>query len=528
METTWSHGHYPNALYTYGFYREMAPNWLDFAALIKGHRPLRREGEPFRYLELGSGMGLHLCLLAAAYPEGTFVGVDFHADQIAHSRQLADQLGLTNITFVHGDLVALADGSAAGRPTLDRSATFHYVATHGLFSWVSHAVQEALLNLAADSLAIGGLFFCSYNTLPGWNTASIFQHLAEYERRRSDPLDPLTPYRRAGETLQALTDPSAELPTPLARAFPALEATVRETLVQDPHYLLHEYANTAWQPLYVDDVHPRMADRQLRFLGSATLPELFAQLLPPVIQQAALAGRPLGPDQLLLDIATNKRFRRDLFVHGYQPLNAADLAERMGAWQVVSTNLRPLGNARYPTSFGDIQPDPATLKAVMAPLTDGPASLGTIAASAGLDLFDAATLVALMLQGDQVGLQRTAVPIGPVAVQINHTLIDLITAGAPYGHLVAPMIGSAVATPLLEAVLLKTQGLGLDSNGQAQHLLATLDSLGQKLLPNTAQGHPVDSASPDPHSLAQAAVQSFVAEGIEKYRRRGSIPAQQV
>jgi hypothetical protein len=55
-EPSWSHGYFPNALYISGFYREMAPNWLDFAALVKGHRPTRREGQPFRYLELSSAL----------------------------------------------------------------------------------------------------------------------------------------------------------------------------------------------------------------------------------------------------------------------------------------------------------------------------------------------------------------------------------------------------------------------------------------------------------------------------------------
>ena len=56
---TWDHGYFSSTSYTAGFYRELAPAWLDFAALLKGHQPPRsHEGEPFTYLELGSGMGL--------------------------------------------------------------------------------------------------------------------------------------------------------------------------------------------------------------------------------------------------------------------------------------------------------------------------------------------------------------------------------------------------------------------------------------------------------------------------------------
>ena len=66
---SWDHGYFSSSSYTTGVYRELAPSWLDFAALLNGHQPQRaHEGEAFSYLELGSGMGLGLCLLASAYP----------------------------------------------------------------------------------------------------------------------------------------------------------------------------------------------------------------------------------------------------------------------------------------------------------------------------------------------------------------------------------------------------------------------------------------------------------------------------
>ncbi|MCP9820377.1 class I SAM-dependent methyltransferase [Synechococcus sp. Cruz-9H2] len=519
METTWSHGYYPNALYTCGFYREMAPNWLDFAALIKGHRPVRREGEPFRYLELGSGMGLHLCILAAAYPEGTFVGVDFHADQIAHSRQLAAQLALANITFVHGDLIALADGSASGEPPFDRHARFGYVVSHGVYSWVAPRVREALLTVAAGALAIGGLFYCSHNTLPGWYTASIFQHLAEHERRRSDPRDPLTAYRTTAKRLAELADPEAELLSPLARAYPGLAATVNETLHTDPHYLLHEYANAGWEPLYVDDVHPRMAAHQLRYIGSATLPEQFPNLLPPAIQKAAGVDLAHGPDELMIDIGTNKRFRRDLFVHGFQPLSNSDLSELLGATMVVSTTFQPLGSFRYTTSFGEIQPDANALDTVISTLAAGAASLGDLATTLGLNPYHTASLLALMIQADQVALQRPKA-VEAEAARFITAQLGLITAGAPYGFLVAPSVGSAVPTSPIEAALLQAHQLRLDASAWPNHLLSALERMGKALQPGTGDA---GSANVDKLALANAAVSHFETEGIKKFRVRGVV-----
>lgn len=131
--------------------------WQDFAALVKGHQPTRREGQAFRYLELVSEMGLHLCLLASAYPKGQFVGVDFHVDQIAHSLQLQQQLGLANVTFIHADFLTLSDPSnvvSVPNAEILVPRSFHYVACHGVFTWVQASVQAALPDLTSRCLAI--------------------------------------------------------------------------------------------------------------------------------------------------------------------------------------------------------------------------------------------------------------------------------------------------------------------------------------------------------------------------------------
>ncbi len=98
MSTSWQHGYYSDTSYTYGFYREFAPNWLDWVALLKGSEPPSTSG---RMLELGCGQGYGLSIMAAANPDMKFVGVDFNPEQIAHARSLVRRTGLTNIEFHH-------------------------------------------------------------------------------------------------------------------------------------------------------------------------------------------------------------------------------------------------------------------------------------------------------------------------------------------------------------------------------------------------------------------------------------------
>ena len=98
MTANWMSGYVSDVAYTLGFYRELAPAFLNFACLVNGVEgpPLDR---PLRYCELGCGRGYGTILLAAANPESEFVGIDFNPSHIAEARALATRAGLSNIAF---------------------------------------------------------------------------------------------------------------------------------------------------------------------------------------------------------------------------------------------------------------------------------------------------------------------------------------------------------------------------------------------------------------------------------------------
>jgi len=48
----WSHGYNVSTGYTYHFFREMAPAWMDFALRLAGYQP-NPPTKGRRYLELG-------------------------------------------------------------------------------------------------------------------------------------------------------------------------------------------------------------------------------------------------------------------------------------------------------------------------------------------------------------------------------------------------------------------------------------------------------------------------------------------
>ncbi len=60
-----------------------------------------------RILDIGSGVG-KFCLAAAHYkPNAIFTGIEQRAQLVAHAENAAQQLGLKNVCFLHGNFIKL-------------------------------------------------------------------------------------------------------------------------------------------------------------------------------------------------------------------------------------------------------------------------------------------------------------------------------------------------------------------------------------------------------------------------------------
>ena len=469
----WDHGYFSAASYTCGAYRELAPAWLDFAALLKGHQPPRgHEGEAFSYLELGSGMGFGLCLLAAAYPEAQFTGIDFQPDHIVHSRRLAQRLGLANISFQEADFLSLA---ASPGPL---AAAHHYVVAHGIATWISEPIQAALLQLASAALRPGGILYCSYNTFPGWLAATAYQHLAD-ELRRGGAHSGQT-LKGAAERLTGLLG-SNEAPSALAQAQPALRAKLAQIPNQNAAYVLQEYGNEGWQPLYVADLHRRCAAHKLRFHASATLPENFLDLLPANVRPAVLAETDPGLRQSLQDLAINQSFRRDLFLRGVASSTDSELRQRISGVMLRILEAPATESYGFTTSFGQVSGAAERYRQLEQGLAGGPRSFGQLLEDTGIALPELAKTVSLLLHAGRIGFDRCACADFNRARQVNDQLLELILEGRPYDHLLAPGSGGAVVFTLVEALILDGQRRHLGGQELEQHLQEGLAGLGRSL-----------------------------------------------
>jgi SAM-dependent methyltransferase len=288
---SWNHGYYSEFSYASSFYRELTPSWLDFASLLKGHLPPRQlEGDSFVYLDLGCGTGFGLVLLAALYPEGRFFGVDFHPDHVAHAQDLARRAGLTNVQIIEADFLALAAPEAAW---LWPAAGCDYVVCHGIATWVTQPVQAALFALAAAALRPGGLFYCSYNTYPGWLARSSFQALVALELPTTRQGELAQRFQQCASLLGQLLGDD-EQPSPLGSTLPGLKRELQTIRFSPINYLCGEYGSSGWAPLYVTELHGRCEEHKLAFLSSATLSEAFrpADAMPAVGDHVLVESTP--------------------------------------------------------------------------------------------------------------------------------------------------------------------------------------------------------------------------------------------
>jgi SAM-dependent methyltransferase len=480
----WGGGYYTGLTYGCYSFSELAPNWIDFALLSQRQRPPRSgaEGSPFHYLELGSGMGLGLCLLAAAYPEGRFVGIDFHPSHIAHSQWLADELGLANVCFYEADFLELAAPGA--RLPFDPGAGFHYAVAHGILSWIGPEVRAALMHLAGRLLRPGGAFYCSYNTYPGWLDRSAFKALADLERQRLGAANLPLALERAGDSLERLLRSAR----PLAQALPQLAAQlgrIRENT--SPDYLCGEFGAEHWQPFYVGQVHQLAAAHKLSYAASASLPDNFPSLLPQSLADQLADENDPTIRQALQDLAINQSFRRDVFVKG--PLALSRTAQELRLSQLL---LRGIGAPnvdagqpiRIDTNLGVMADESGRLKQLEAQLSLQPTSLAELHEALAIPPEELVMLTSLLLHAGRVGLDRGGAGAAACAScqEVNARLIDLMQSGHNLGYLAAPAIGhGAQPFSLVDAFVLEALQQGLDEDMLSSCVLMGLQATGVEM-----------------------------------------------
>jgi SAM-dependent methyltransferase len=291
-------GYITDVAYIPGFYPNMSPVAMRYVASLNRIAP-PTTADGFRYLELGCGLGRSLTTLAAANPQGEFLGVDVNP---AHTQLVEKDIAagkLANARVVTADFSHLPEDVGE----------FDFVALHGVFSWVSPQVRDSVLAIAKSRLKTGGLLLVSYNAMPGWaHLQPIRGILRQYAALRAG--DSVQKVREALAYLIFMRDKHGKYFEDNPRA----AAYVDGILKQDIRYVAHEYLNEHWTAFYFAEVAGMFREAGLAFVGSLPVHTNFWDLcVRPEFQELFRTTNDRLVTEAHKDFCANTAFRWDLY-----------------------------------------------------------------------------------------------------------------------------------------------------------------------------------------------------------------------
>lgn len=508
-------GYITDLAYIPGFYPHLAPVAMRHVAALNGVVP-PQTAAGFRSLELGCGLGRSLTTLAAANPQGEFVGVDVNADHTAAVARDIAAGGLRNCRIITADFGNLPDDLG----------TFDFVALHGVYSWVAPSVREQVIAIARERLNPGGLLLVSYNSMPGWAhlqpIRGILQHYASL---------------RQGDSLQRTRDALAYvvfLRDKHAKYFednPRAAAYVDALRQQDPRYLAHEYLNGHWTSFYFSEVAEAFGRAGLSFTGSLPVFTNFWDLcVRPEFQELFRTTTNRLVTEAHKDFCANTAFRWDLYAKAPRRLDGpeARLREVDDLHYVVN---RPGTTLPFEANLGIVTTtvQGPLYETILDLLGTRSLRLSEIVAAERLKAAPAADVIRAVDAGVAMGLfDVTSAVVGPrpdapsggytVPHAFNRALLAADALGGRPLALASQLTGTGHAIGDLDAAILD-ELVERGREGLADRVAARLEAVGRTLLQD---GKPVEQAD-ERRRLVEAACNAFFETSLAQTIRLGIV-----
>lgn len=274
------------------------PVHLATAMALSGWEPSKLKGH-FRYLDLACGNGHTLTLLADAHPNAEFVGIDINPLHIEQAQGVANDAGLTNVTFICADLVTL--NASEFHP-------FDYCAISGIYSWLDEARQAHIFNIIDDLLTDNGVFYLDYCALPGiTQTATLYSMVQQLaDQYTGSSAQRLTAATQLLMPLHKEKTPFFQYNQQAAERFARMLSNPAE---DEAHEVLNLKPNAVWSKEIIE----KAQEVGFTFVGSAGLhhnvPEFSAHLRLPETAKSL----PISSQQMLQDVAWNVTQRKDIY-----------------------------------------------------------------------------------------------------------------------------------------------------------------------------------------------------------------------
>ena len=473
----WSAGYVADIDYTHGYYEELNPLRIRMAFLNAG----LASPEVGVACELGFGQGISTNMHAATSVTRWY-GTDFNPSQAAFAREMSGQAG------GRAQLFDEAFDEFLQRTDLP---DFDFIGLHGIWSWVSDANRQVIVEFLRRKLKVGGVLYISYNTLPGWATFAPMRHLLA-THARSQAAEGGGIVKQINDSLEfakALLDTKPAF----ARANPSIAHRLETLQTQNRNYLAHEYFNRDWMPMHFSTMGEWLEAAKLQFACSAHYLDHFDPINLSTEQKNFLASI---PDRMfretVRDFMVNQQFRRDYWVKGLRKLAPLEINERKAQVRVVLVK-HPQSIALKSTINGnEFSLTESIYKPVIELLSDHrPHALGEIAqalAPRGITLnMVSEAIMFLSGLGNLAFAQDDA-----IADQCQETTRKLNTfietrarSTAEIPYLASPVTGGAIMVDRFSELFLKAVAEGHEGiEALASYAWKILDSQGQRLVRN--------------------------------------------
>jgi SAM-dependent methyltransferase len=435
---SWNNGYMTEVEYVSRFYPEQSPVYLNFACVLNGIEPVPMDKE-FTYFELGFGQGVTANIMAAANPQGRFYAADFNPAQVVSARELAAEAQLDNLVLLENSFEELAEGHV-------ELPQFDFITGYGIYSWVSPENRRHIVNFVRRYLKPGGIFYVSYNAMPGWASSLPLQRLVR--EHGMYPGGVQTQLGKARELVDALAEVQAGYL--IQNTDFMLKGRVESIRGDKTGYLAHEYMNQAWEALYHMDVARHLADAKLDFACSVAPIAAFPHLSFTPAQRELLDAIPdNGLRETTKDYIENVTFRRDVFVRGARrmtPRRRLELLSTAGLALIVERQAAQINITLTPGGMIEAW----TYAGLLDALEDGPKTFAELAALpdfADTGIEGVAEIAAMLIW------LRKAAPYfagcaendtGP-AQRLNRAIARRAHDGDHHPALAAPLLGNGFA-----------------------------------------------------------------------------------
>ena len=259
-----------------------------------------------RILEIGSSYGGNLISQALFYPKATFTGIEIAPTQVSVGKTYIDQLGITNLTLLEGDV----------NESHHHLGTYDYIITHGFYSWVDEETKDNFLRLCKEHLAENGILYMSYNTYPGWHKMDSVRALLEFANKDIDTLNHREKVRHGKTVASKLGALMLEYDTVKNQQASFLQS-LRQTLQKQDCYVGHDHLEPVNTPVYFHQCMAHMAEHGFTYLCDCDLnlsfPDVYDETLRTRLQD--LAPHDSLAREQYIDFMLNTAFRKSLFTH---------------------------------------------------------------------------------------------------------------------------------------------------------------------------------------------------------------------